>query len=138
MALGSTQPLTEMSTRSISARKANNLTTILCRFHEIWEPKLLGTLWACPGLKWDCCTCTILMSKHDTCYGHVHKTIVWHDKSRTKLRAINIRKVMCVISGFQHEIVENCALLGHYAASSGNSLPTFPDNLSVPASKVKN
>jgi len=27
---------------------------------------------------------------------------------------------------------ENCALLGCYAASSGNSLPTFRDNLSVP------
>ena len=44
MALGSTQPLTEMSTRYISwgyrrpVRKADNLTTILCRCHEIWEP----------------------------------------------------------------------------------------------------
>jgi hypothetical protein len=28
-------------------------------------------------------------------------------------------------------LVENCALLGHYAAGSGNSLPTFRDNLSV-------
>ena len=43
MALGSTQPLTEMSTRCISwgymrpVRKADNLTTILCRCHEIWE-----------------------------------------------------------------------------------------------------
>jgi hypothetical protein len=35
-------------------------------------------------------------------------------------------------------IDENCALLGYYAASSGNSLPTFRDNLSVPSSKVKN
>jgi hypothetical protein len=24
-------------------RKADNLTTILCRCHEIWEPKLPGT-----------------------------------------------------------------------------------------------
>jgi hypothetical protein len=44
MALGSTQPLTEMSTRCISwgymrlVRKADNLTTILCHCHEIWEP----------------------------------------------------------------------------------------------------
>jgi hypothetical protein len=44
MAVGSTQPLTEMSTRSISwgwmrpVRKADNLTTILCRCHKIWEP----------------------------------------------------------------------------------------------------
>jgi len=33
---------------------------------------------------------------------------------------------------------ENCALLGYYAASSGNFLPTFQDNLSVPYSRVKN
>jgi len=44
LALGSTQPLTEMSTRSISwgqrwlVHKADNLTTILCRSHN------LGTL----------------------------------------------------------------------------------------------
>ena len=44
MALGSTQPLTEMSTRRISwglmqpVRKADNLTTSLSRCHEIWEP----------------------------------------------------------------------------------------------------
>jgi len=30
----------------------------------------------------------------------------------------------------------SCALLGHYAASSGNFLPTFRDNLSVPSSWV--
>jgi len=29
---------------------------------------------------------------------------------------------------------ENCALLRHYAASSGNFLPTFRDNLAVPSS----
>jgi hypothetical protein len=42
------------------------------------------------------------------------------------------------ISGFRREMGENCALLGHYAACSGNFLPTFRDNLSVPSSKVKN
>jgi len=34
-----------------------------------------------------------------------------------------------VISGFRHEVYENCALLSYYAASSGNSFPTFRDNL---------
>jgi len=34
--------------------------------------------------------------------------------------------------------IENYALLGHYAASSGNSLNTFQDDLSVPSSMVKN
>ena len=28
-------------------------------------------------------------------------------------------------SGFRREVAENCALLGHYAASIGNSLYTF-------------
>jgi len=37
-----------------------------------------------------------------------------------------------VITGFRREVDENCALLGYYAASSGNSLTTFRDNLSVP------
>jgi len=45
IALGSTQPLTEMSARSISwagekrlVRKADNLTTVLGHCHVIWEP----------------------------------------------------------------------------------------------------
>jgi hypothetical protein len=33
-----------------------------------------------------------------------------------------------------NEVDENCVLLGYYAASSGNFLPTFRDNLSVPSS----
>jgi hypothetical protein len=42
-----------------------------------------------------------------------------------------------VISGFRREVDENCALLGYYAASSGNFLLTFRDNLLVPPSGVK-
>jgi len=44
MALGSTQPLTEMNTKRIywgkmrPVRKADNLTAFQCRCHEIWEP----------------------------------------------------------------------------------------------------
>ena len=41
MIQGSTQPLTEMSTRCISWGKGGRcvrLTTILCHCHEIWEP----------------------------------------------------------------------------------------------------
>jgi hypothetical protein len=41
-------------------------------------------------------------------------------------------------SGFRREVDENCALLCYYAASSGNSLPTFRGNLSTPSSKVRN
>jgi hypothetical protein len=31
-----------------------------------------------------------------------------------------------------------CAFLGYYSASSGNTLPTFWNNLSVPTSRIKN
>ena len=30
--------------------KADNLTTFLCRCHEIWENLLPGTVWDTPGL----------------------------------------------------------------------------------------
>jgi hypothetical protein len=53
MAMGSNQPLTEMSTRNLpvdkewSARKTDNLTAI-CEpiVYELWEPRRLTTLWA--------------------------------------------------------------------------------------------
>jgi len=43
------------------------------------------------------------------------------------------RGLLCVISGFRRDVHENCALLGCYAASSGDSLPTFRGNLFVPS-----
>jgi hypothetical protein len=53
MALGSNQPLAEMSTRNIpggkglSARKADNLTAICEQtIRKMWEPQRLTTLWA--------------------------------------------------------------------------------------------
>ena len=42
------------------------------------------------------------------------------------------------ISGFHHDVDENCAFLGYYAACSGNSSPTFRDNLLGHSSRVKN
>jgi len=43
-----------------------------------------------------------------------------------------------VISGFRRDVNEICALLGSYETYSGNSVPTFRDNLSVPSSRFKN
>jgi hypothetical protein len=51
--LGSTQPLTEMSTRNISRGRCVGLTTLppsCVDCLEIWEPQTPGTLRACPGL----------------------------------------------------------------------------------------
>ena len=56
MALGSTQPLTEMNTRNISRGKGGRrVGLIILPFscadcHEIWDPQFPGTLRACPGL----------------------------------------------------------------------------------------
>jgi hypothetical protein len=60
MAPGSTQPLTEMSTRNISWGAGRgkggrcvgltNLTPSCADCLEIWEPQPPGTLRACPGL----------------------------------------------------------------------------------------
>jgi len=43
-----------------------------------------------------------------------------------------------VISGFRHQVDKNCALLGYYAASSGNLLPTFQENSIGPETSVRN
>jgi hypothetical protein len=65
MALGSTQPLVKMSTRNIPGGKGDRcvgLTTSppsRAECHEMWEPKPPGTLWAIPGLLWDCFTFNI-------------------------------------------------------------------------------
>ena len=37
-----------------------------------------------------------------------------------------------MISGFHHKVNENCAPLGYYTESSGNSFPLFWGNLWVP------
>jgi len=61
MALGLTQPLTEMSTRNISwgVKACVGLTTLppsCADCLEIWDPQPPGTLRACPDLQWDCLT----------------------------------------------------------------------------------
>ena len=40
-------------------------------------------------------------------------------------------------SGFRREADKNCTLLRYYAASNGDSLTTFRDNLSDPSSRAK-
>jgi hypothetical protein len=75
-------------------------------------------------------------------YGLVKKTLrswmgesVWGD--RVDWRTGTHQSLLkCAISGFRREVAENCAVLGHYAASSGNFLPMFRDNLSVPKEHI--
>jgi hypothetical protein len=43
---------------------------------------------------------------------------------------------MSVISGFRRDVDETSALLGCYATLSGNPLPTFQDNVTVPSSSA--
>ena len=42
-----------------------------------------------------------------------------------------------MVSGFRRDVNENGALLGYYAAYSGNWAPTFRDNLWVPFARVE-
>jgi hypothetical protein len=63
MALGSTQPITKMSTRIISWRgkggRCVGLTTLppsCVDYLEIWEPQPSWNPRVCPGLLWDCFT----------------------------------------------------------------------------------
>jgi hypothetical protein len=43
----------------------------------------------------------------------------------------------CVSSDFRRKVDENCAVLDHYAAHSGSSLPTFWYTLTFQSSLVK-
>jgi len=64
MALGSTQPLTEMSKEYFLVGKGGRcvglktLPLSCAECLEIWEPQPPGTLRVCPGLQWDCFTFT--------------------------------------------------------------------------------
>jgi hypothetical protein len=67
---------------------------------------------------------------------HVLASVVLYCTITLKPRKQFCSTVM-LISGFRREVEVNHALLGYYAASSGNFLPTFRDNISVPSSGVK-
>ena len=63
VALGSTQPLTEMSTRNISwggkggrCVRMTNLPPSCAECLEMWETHPPGILWVCPGLYSNCVT----------------------------------------------------------------------------------
>ena len=55
-------------------------------------------------------------------------------KTRVRMYATNY--FSCVASGFHREVDENCALRSSYAATIGDFLPTFRNNLSVPPTRV--
>jgi hypothetical protein len=64
---------------------------------------------------------------------------VVHEKSCVPWMVLEGKhEYISVISGFCCDVDDICALLGYYAASNGNPLPTFQDTVSVPPSRVKN
>jgi hypothetical protein len=64
--------------------------------------------------------------------------LLWHFFFSVEPAVSVVSLFECVISGFCCEVAENCTLLGYYAASSGNFLPAFWDNLSLPFAEFKN
>ena len=65
-----------------------------------------------------------------------HTEEIYYNDTNSRMRRILVS--YCMISNFRHEVYDNCGLLGDYAASTGKSLSTFRDNLSVPSLKAKN
>jgi hypothetical protein len=68
LAFESTQPLTEMSTRSLPARKGwpalkANILTAICEpiVYQMWEPRSLTTVWASKTCYRDSFTCFIFL-----------------------------------------------------------------------------
>jgi len=59
------------------------------------------------------------------------KFVPLYQNTRCQMEEINFQSVT---ADFRGEVAENCPFLGYYAASSGNFLSTFRDNLSVPSS----
>jgi len=53
-------------------------------------------------------------------------------------RRIDRDALLCFQTQQNNVLLEKCIFLGYYAASSGNSSPTYRDNLSVQTSSVKN
>jgi hypothetical protein len=73
--------------------------------------------------------------------------ILWRDVHRIFEKNLRVKlsrfqqpavsSVLSVTSSFRRDADEIRALLGYNAASSGNLLPAFRDNVSVPSSRVK-
>jgi hypothetical protein len=66
---------------------------------------------------------------------YIHKNMSLHKILNTVWISKTIR--LSVISDFRRDADDICALLEYYAASRGNPLPTFRDNVSSLFSKVK-
>jgi hypothetical protein len=63
--------------------------------------------------------------------------IMYYCTEYVDIHKYKTNKPTILISGFRPDVDEICALLGYYAASCGNCLPTFRDNVSVPSSRFK-
>jgi hypothetical protein len=97
--------------------------------------------------------CTFPAVKFITTYTHIHthtQTTQLHSlyQHRRQLlmaqcfpqtyRLHSMASDLCVISAFRREVDEICSLLGYYAESGRNFLPTFRFNLWVPPSNYRN
>jgi hypothetical protein len=101
MALGSTQPLSEMSTRNLPggkgrpARKADLTTICEPSVYKMWEPRRLTTLWAftaCYGIALPYLNCTLkfrkqAFSRTEIYIVYIHKRR-WEDNIKMHHREI--------------------------------------------------
>jgi len=58
---------------------------------------------------------------------HVQSILISHFSVKTMTNYLKTYFTLCATSGFRREVAENCVLLGHYAAISGNFLPLLAE-----------
>ena len=86
---------------------------------------LILTSWSAENLP--VCQCITIWATHSLSLAH---GVLTHSSERRDVSYKNkceVRIEYFVVSGFSREADENWGLLSHYAASSGNFLPTFRD-----------
>jgi hypothetical protein len=70
-------------------------------------------------------------------HGMSHSVYLTFRPGTSQIQVTRVTATSTLISGFRRDVDEIGAVLGYYAASCGNCLPKFRDNVSFPFSRVK-
>jgi hypothetical protein len=86
---------------------------------------------------WGCCVASRTAQRRITLRNALltalssEKFVSLYQNTRCQVEEISFQRV---IADFRGKVAENYPYLGYYAVSSGNFVPTFRDNLSIPSS----
>ena len=104
---------------------------------DMCSTRCVSTLTPLPLLVW-CCTAD---SRWSTVKSHDYRTTntdrVWNDNTQNMNKVLGYTPHTLRDFRFRRDTDDTCALLSCYRSYSGNSLPKFRGNLSVPSSKFE-